>query len=103
VQRFQATPRYAGGRRLFRVPLDMSKLDDGPVEIIFDSTGLRVQNRGEWMRQKHQVRRGFVKLHITCDRTKHRITSVQVTDEHTHDTKKEFEPLPPCQREGKSA
>jgi hypothetical protein len=79
-------------QKTLSVPLDMSKLDDGPIEIIFDSTGLKVQNRGDWIRQKYHVRRGFVKLHITCDRIKHRITSVKVTDEHTHDTK-EFEPL----------
>lgn len=78
-------------QKMLSVPLDMSKLD-GPAEIIFDSTGLKVQNRGEWIRQKYQVRRGFVKLHITCDREKHRITSVRVTDEHTHDTR-EFETL----------
>lgn len=78
-------------QKTLSVPLDISRLD-GPVEIIFDSTGLKVQNRGEWIRQKYHVRRGFVKLHITCDREKHRITSVKVTDEHVHDTK-EFEPL----------
>ncbi len=75
----------------------MSRLD-GSIEITFDSTGLKVQNRGEWMRQKYHVRRGFIKLHITCDREKHRITSVQVTDEHAHDTK-EFEPLLVCAKE----
>lgn len=42
------------------------------------------------MRQKWHVRRGFVKIHITCDRKTHRITSVEVTDEHKADTK-EFE------------
>lgn len=82
-------------QKTLSVPLDVSRLEDGtgPIEIIFDSTGLKVQNRGEWLERKHHdVRRGFVKLHITCDKTKHRITSVQITDEHTHDTK-EFEPL----------
>lgn len=79
-------------QKMLSVPLDMSKLDDGPVEIIFDSTGLKVQNRGDWIRQKYQVRRGFVKLHITCDKEEHRITSVRVTDEHVHDSR-EFESL----------
>jgi hypothetical protein len=82
------------------MPLDMSRLE-GPIEIIFDSTGLKVKNRGEWMKQKYQVRRGFVKLNITCDRAeKHTITSSKVTDERIHDTK-EFKP-PLCQRKGKS-
>jgi len=27
-----------------------------------DSTGIKVTNRGEWMREKWQVRRGWIKV-----------------------------------------
>ncbi|MDG7037610.1 MAG: IS5 family transposase [Nitrososphaerota archaeon] len=60
---------------------------DKPVDIAIDSTGIKAFNRGEWIRQKWAVRRGWVKLHITCDIPNHLITSVQVTDEHDSDGK----------------
>ncbi|MDG7038453.1 MAG: IS5 family transposase [Nitrososphaerota archaeon] len=65
---------------------------DKPVDIAIDSTGIKAFNRGEWIRQKWAVRRGWVKLYITCDIDNHLITSVQVTDEHESDGK-EFNKL----------
>ena len=58
---------------------------DKPVDIAIDSTGIKAFNRG--IRQKRVVRRGWVKLHITCDIDNHLIISVQVTDEHDSDGK----------------
>lgn len=76
-------------QKTLNVPLDInSKIyaGDQPVDIVIDSSGLKVSNRGEWMRQKWKVRRGFVKIHLTCDLKTHAITSVQITDEHVHDS-----------------
>ncbi len=74
-------------QKTLNVPLDVKGYDAGePVDIVIDSSGLKVSNRGEWMRQKWKVRRGFVKIHLTCDLKTHMITSVQVTDEHAHDS-----------------
>ncbi|MCL4339834.1 MAG: transposase [Thaumarchaeota archaeon] len=42
--------------------------------------------------QKWAVRRGWVKLHISCDISNHMITGFQVTDEHESDGK-EFNKL----------
>jgi hypothetical protein len=69
------------------VPLGVKYDKDKPVDIAIDSTGIKAFNRGEWIRQKWAVRRGWVKLHITCDISNHLITSVQVTDEHESDGK----------------
>ncbi len=63
------------------VPLGVKYDKDVPVDIAIDSTGIKAFNRGEWMRQKWAVRRGWVKLHITCDISNHLITNVEVTDE----------------------
>ena len=38
-----------------------------PVRLAVDSTGLKQHNRGEWIRHKWKVRRGFVKLHVMVD------------------------------------
>ncbi len=80
-------------QKTLNIPLDIKSYDgDQPVDIIIDSSGLKVSNRGEWMRQKWKVRRGFVKIHLTCDKKTHRITSAMITDEYAADSK-EFKPL----------
>ena len=57
-----------------------------PVRLAVDSTGLKQHNRGEWIRHKWKVRRGFVKLHVTVDMDTKKILAVQVTDDRTGDS-----------------
>jgi hypothetical protein len=45
--------------------------DDNFV-IAIDSTGIKVTNRGEWIRHKWKVKRGYLKIHIAVDITKKR-------------------------------
>ena len=42
--------------------IDGSRKDE--IVLAIDSTGIKVANRGEWMRQKWQKRRGFLKIHV---------------------------------------
>ncbi len=35
------------------------------VIIAVDATGVKVTNRGEWMREKWKVHRGWIKAHIS--------------------------------------
>ena len=55
--------------------------------IAIDSTGVKVTNRGEWIRHKWNVKRGYLKIHIAVDIKKKRILSLQVTSEQVHDGK----------------
>ena len=55
--------------------------------IALDSTGIKVANRGEWMRHKWHVRRGYLKIHVAVDIKKKRILSLEVTSEEVHDGK----------------
>jgi hypothetical protein len=48
--------------------------------IALDSTGIKVANRGEWMRHKWHIRKGYLKIHITVDIKKKRIS------ENTHNS-----------------
>src|SRR5206468_3989132 len=52
-----------------------------------DSTGIKVANRGEWMRYKWHVRKGYLKIHVAVDIKKKRILSLEVTSEDVHDGK----------------
>ncbi len=67
---------------------DPEELPDDFV-IIVDSTGLKVTNRGEWLRKKHGKRRkGWIKLHIALDLKSKKVVAVEVTDERVKDSQK---------------
>ena len=84
------------------IKIDETMDDDSENEIILaiDSTGIKVANRGEWMRQKWHLRRGFLKIHVGADvKTKKilslkivslkivslKIVSLKITDDSSHD------------------
>jgi transposase len=55
------------------------------IIIAIDSTGIKVANRGEWMRDKWKMRRGFLKIHVGVDVNSKKIVSAKITDERSHD------------------
>ena len=60
---------------------------DDYVIIAIDSTGIKVTNRGQWLRDKWNIRKKYLKIHIAVDTKSKKILSVKVTDEHVHDGK----------------
>jgi hypothetical protein len=62
------------------------------VVIAVDATGVKVSNRGDWMRHRWKRRRGFLKIHIAVDVKEKRILALQVTDERVGDGRM-LEPL----------
>ena len=65
--------------------------EDEYIIIAIDSTDIKVTNRGQWMKDKWNVRKkGYLKIHIAVDVKSKKILSMKVTDEHVHDSK----PLP---------
>ena len=89
-------PHYTTiNRRINRLDIkiqDKSKeFENDYIVIAIDSTGIKVTNRGQWMREKWNVRKkGYLKIHIAVDVKTKEILSMKVTDEHVHDSK----PLP---------
>jgi len=57
----------------------------GGMTLMADATGLKQRNRGEWIRHRWSVRRGFVRAHLLVDGDTKRIVSVAVTDEAAGD------------------
>lgn len=53
--------------------------------IAVDSTGIKVTNRGEWMRKR---RKGYVKIHVAVDIKTKQAVSLEVTDDKTDDGEK---------------
>jgi Transposase DDE domain len=61
---------------------------DEYIVIAADSTGIKVTNRGQWMREKWRVKKkGYLKIHIAVNIKTKKILSIKVTDEHVHDSK----------------
>ncbi len=49
--------------------------------------GIKVANRGEWIRHKWHVRRGYLKIHVAVNIKNKKIISLEVTSEEVHDGK----------------
>jgi hypothetical protein len=61
-------------------------IPDNDIVIAVDSTGLKVTNRGDWMREKHGVeRKGWIKVHIAVDVETRRPITFEITDERITD------------------
>ena len=58
---------------------------DKDVTIAVDSTGIKVSNRGEWIRKVWKVKRGFIKVHIAVDTKTKQILAMEVTKEDVGD------------------
>jgi Transposase DDE domain len=89
-------PHYSNiSRRINRLHIKISSDDDDNKSslhddyfvIAVDSTGIKVTNRGEWIRHKWNVKRGYLKIHVAVDIKKKKILSLQVTSEQVHDGK----------------
>lgn len=57
------------------------------VVVSLDSTGVKVTNRGEWMRRKWKTHKGWIKVHISVDNRRKQVVALSVTDDGVHDTK----------------
>src|SRR6478736_3468435 len=67
---------------------DSKKFKDEYIVIAIDSTGIKITNRGQWMRDKWHIKnkKGYLKIHVTGNVKTKKILSIQVTDEHVHDS-----------------
>ena len=63
------------------------EFEDDYIVVAMDSTGIKVTNRDQWMRDKWNIRNGYLKIHISLNVRNKKILSMKVTDEHVHDGK----------------
>src|SRR5256885_1086975 len=74
-------------RHVNRLDIKIDKRIGNDIVIALDSTGIKVANRGEWIRDKWHVRRGYLKIHVAVDIKKKKVVSLEVTSEEVHDSK----------------
>ena len=63
-------PHHPLARNQIVVVPPLTRAHDGPIDLIVDSTGLKILGRGEWSAHKHKAskkRRDWRKLHIGVD------------------------------------
>jgi len=66
-------------RRINDLELNLPEINfNKPIYVGNDGSGVKVSNRGEWMRQKWQVRRGWIKAVITMDVETKKILDIEV-------------------------
>src|ERR671923_1357241 len=81
-------PNYSTiSRRINNQDIRISEHVGNDIVIALDSTGIKVANRGEWIRHKWHVRRGYLKIHVAVDIKNKKIISLEVTSEEVHDGK----------------
>ncbi len=75
-------------RRIQRLDFSLPVVPELFAEDIFvaaDSTGIKVTNRGEWMREKWRVSRGWIKMHAMIDVETNQALGLEITDESVQD------------------
>lgn len=83
-----AIPDYTAiHKRINKLNVKMDPHVGSDIIIAIDSTGIKVANRGEWMRDKWNRRRGFLKMHVGVDVASKKVVSIKITDERSHDAK----------------
>jgi hypothetical protein len=81
-------PHYSTiNRRVNKLDIKINEYVGNDIVIAIDSTGIKVSNKGEWIRHKWHIRKGYLKIHVAVDIKKKRILSLEVTSEEVHDGK----------------
>src|SRR5919108_5600122 len=81
-------PNYSTiSRRINNQDIRISEHVGNDIVIALDSIGIKVANRGKWIRHKWHVRRGYLKIHVAVDIKNKKIISLEVTSEEVHDGK----------------
>ena len=77
-------------RRITRLSLDLVEELGTPQDaqiIAIDSTGIKLYNSGEWIREKHKKRKPFLKLHIAVNTKTKQAVSYEITEDSVGDNK----------------
>ena len=92
-------------RRAADLRVDVARKGKGPLHLVLDSTGLKVDGEGEWKVRTHgySKRRTWRKLHLAIDASSHEIQAVAVTEAGVDDAEEVDHLLEPIDREVASA
>jgi len=86
IPRLRAADYSTICKRMATLKLAVSE-QDLPQDLIvaLDATGMKVSSRGDWIRHKWKIKRGWIKVHIAVDIQTKKLVALQITDERTGD------------------
>jgi hypothetical protein len=77
-------------RRINALGLDLvaslEKSEDGQI-IAIDSSGIKLYNSGQWVREKHKKKSPFLKLHVSVNIKTKQAVAIDVTEDSVGDNK----------------
>lgn len=77
-------------RRMAKLGLDLIKSlvkqEDAQI-IAIDSTGIKLYNSGEWIREKHKKKKPFLKLHIAVNIKTKQAVAIEITEDSIGDNR----------------
>lgn len=85
---FPSVPGYVTlSRRIPEIPWEELPYTEwsNPIIVAQDSSGIKVSPYNEWIRHKWNIRRGFIKLHVSVNIENHEIVGVRITNEKKGD------------------
>lgn len=85
---FPSVPGYVTlSRRIPEIPWEELPYTEwnNPIIVAQDSSGIKVSPYNEWIRHKWNVRRGFIKLHVSVNIENHEVVGVNITNEKKGD------------------
>ncbi len=65
---------------------NLARQEDGQI-IAIDSSGIKLYNSGEWIREKHKKRKPFLKLHIAVNIKSKQAVAIEITEDKVGDSK----------------
>jgi len=74
-------------KRLRKLDFELSSNLGEDLVVAIDSSGMKITNRGEWIRHKWKTRKGWIKVHIAIDVKTRKLLALKITDERTGDGK----------------
>lgn len=84
-------PHYTRlSRRAATLQIQLSRMKKtGPLDLVIDSTGLKIYGEGEWKMRTHgkQKRRTWRKYHVAVDPQTHEVVAMELTEDKYHDSK----------------
>lgn len=84
-----AVPSYSQiNRRMNELGIDivdsLVNPEDGQI-IAIDSSGIKLYNSGEWIREKHHKRKPFLKLHVAVNVKTKQVVGLEITEDSVGD------------------
>jgi len=85
----QAVPNYTTiQRRTTRLYVDLNLLPSEEKQVIaIDSSGIKLYNSGQWIREKHKKKSPFLKLHIAVNIKSKKAVAISITEDSVGDCK----------------